>query len=188
MKKFILLVLAVGSALSVSAQRLALKNNLIYDAALTPNLSLEIGLAPKSTLDIGGNYNPFTFKNNKKLKHWLVQPEMRFWSCERFNGFFWGIHALGGEFNVGGVKLPFNIFPQVKDHRYEGYYYGAGASIGNQWILGPRWNLEASIGVGYIRYHYDRYECARCGAWLNKNDRNYFGVTKATLSLVYLLR
>lgn len=188
MKKLILLVLAVGFSVSLSAQKIGLKNNLLYDATLTPNLALEIGLAPRTTLDILGNYNPFTFKNNKKIKHWLVQPELRFWSCERFNGFFWGIHALGGEFNVGGVKLPFKIWPQIKNHRYEGYYYGGGASIGKQWILSPRWNLEASIGAGYIRYHYDRYECAKCGAWLNKNTRNYFGVTKATLSIVYMLK
>ncbi len=187
MKKIILLVLTVGSAFSLSAQRAALKNNLIYDATLTPNLSLEIGLAPKTTLDLGAGYNPFTFDDNKKFKHWLAQPELRFWACERFNGFFFGIHAHGGEFNVGGIDLPFGLFEALETNRYEGYFFGAGISIGNQWVLGKRWNLEASIGAGWARYHYDQYECADCGEWLGQDMKKYFGVTRATLSLVYLL-
>lgn len=187
MKKILLLALTLGAAFSVSAQSIALKNNLVYDATLTPNLSLEVGLAPKTTLDIGGGYNPFTFSDNKKFKHWLAQPELRFWSCERFNGFFWGIHLHGGEFNVGGIKLPFGAFPLLETNRYEGWFYGGGVSIGNQWILGNRWNLEASIGAGYARYHYDQYQCATCGDWLGKDEKNYFGVTRATISLVYLI-
>ena len=188
MKKFILLILAVGFSVSLSAQRLGIKNNLVYDATLTPNLALEIGLGPKTTIEIGGGYNPFTFSDNKKFKHWLAQPELRFWSCERFNGFFWGIHLHGGEFNVGGIKMPFGLLSTLKDHRYEGYFYGGGVSIGNQWVLGKRWNLEASIGAGYARYHYDKYDCAECGDWLKKDDKNYFGITRATISFIYFLK
>ena len=40
---------------------LAVKSNLLYDATTTMNLGIEFGLAPKWTLDISGNYNPWTF-------------------------------------------------------------------------------------------------------------------------------
>lgn len=198
MKKIILIGIALFCSASLSAQKVALKNNLIYDAAFrAPNLALEFGLSPKSTLDLTGSYSWYNIgkgttaagvKFDKKFKHWLVQPELRFWSCERFNGFFWGIHAHGGELNVGGIKLPFKLYPGLQTNRYEGYFYGGGVSIGNQWILGKRWNLEASIGAGYVRYQYDRYQCTNCGDWLGKGTKNYFGITRATLSLVYFLK
>lgn len=192
--------MALSFSISLSAQKIAVKNNLVYDAALTPNLALEFGMAPKSTLDILGSYNWFNLgtttrmegneeiKIDKKFKHWIVQPEWRFWSCERFNGFFWGIHLHGGEFNIGNTNMPFGVFDFAENYRYEGYFYGGGLSIGKQWILGKRWNFEASIGGGYARYHYDKYECGDCGKKVKDGAKNYFGVTKATLSFVYFLR
>ena len=81
----------------------ALKTNLLYDAGLNPNLGIEFGLAPKWSLDISGQVNAWTI-SDKRWRHWLVQPEARYWLCERFQGHFFGIHALGGQFNVGNVN------------------------------------------------------------------------------------
>ena len=191
MKKLLFLSMALFLTQMLSAQKLAVKNNLIYDATLTPNLGLEIGLGKKTTLDLGGGYSWFDLDSdkNKKLRHWLAQPELRFWSCERFNGFFWGIHAHGGEFNIANIKLPFGMFKSLRDHRYEGYFYGGGISVGYQWILGKRWNFEASIGGGYAHLDYDKYDgsdpCADC---LKSAKKDYFGVTRATLSFIFFLR
>ena len=49
MKKAFLLGLALLFSLSMSAQRFALKNNLLYDATTTPNLGFEVGLSKKVT-------------------------------------------------------------------------------------------------------------------------------------------
>ncbi|BEG99039.1 hypothetical protein BSYN_13040 [Bacteroides sedimenti] len=185
--KLLSLFYALTVSIAIYSQNLTIKNNLLYDATTTPNLALEIGLGKKTTLDLYGGLNPFTYNDNKKLKHWLVQPELRFWNCERFNGLFFGIHAHGGQFNVGGIEFPFNIFPEVKEHRFEGYFYGGGVSVGNQWILNKHWNLEASIGGGYARTHYDKYVCPKCGPKVNSGNKNYWGVTKATLSLIYTI-
>ena len=188
MKKGIFIILVAFLSSPLYSQHVALKNNLVYDATLTPNLSLEIALAKKITLDLGGGYNPFTFSDHKKFKHWLAQPELRFWMCEKFNGTFWGIHAHGGEFNVSNLDLPFDFMQQLRDHRYEGYFYGGGISIGHQWVLAKHWNLEASIGGGYARVEYDKYECKECAPKLKSDHYNYFGVTRATLSIVYIFR
>lgn len=153
MKKAFLLGLALLFSLSMSAQHFALKNNLLYDATTTPNLGFEVGLSKKVTLDVSAGYNPFKFNDGKKLKHWLVMPEVRYWTCEKFNGTFIGVHALGGQYNIAGIKLPFGIFPNLKDHRYDGYLYGGGLTLGHQWILNKRWSIEAAIGAGYARVH-----------------------------------
>lgn len=54
MKKLILFGAAISISVAVSAQHVALKNNLLYDATTTPNLALEVGLGKKTTLDLYG--------------------------------------------------------------------------------------------------------------------------------------
>lgn len=76
------------------AQRLAVKSNLLYDATTTVNLALEAGFSARWSVDLSGNLNPWTFSGNRKVKHWLVQPEIRRWNCEAFNRGFWGVHLL----------------------------------------------------------------------------------------------
>lgn len=167
--------------------RVAAKINLLYAATLTPNLALEIGLGKQTTLELGGGYNFFEPGNGKRWKHWLVQPEFRYWFCERFNGSFLGIHALGGEYNFARIDLPLSVFSDLKDFRYEGHYYGAGIVYGYQWILHKRWNLEASVGLGYVRVHYDKYNCEKCGTSIKNGTKNYWGPTKVALSFIYFL-
>ena len=188
MKKILLFVCLAAIAIPASGQKVALKNNLLWDATLSPNLALEIGLARRNTLDIYGAWNPFTFSDQTKFQHWYVQPEFRWWMCEKFNGTFIGLHAHGGSFLTRNLDLPGDIFPVLNDYRYEGYFWGAGVSIGHQWILGKRWSFEASIGAGYARVHYDKFDCDRCGDKLKSGYKNYFGPTKATLSFVYFFR
>lgn len=187
MKKIIIIFISVICTWTMYSQDFAIKNNLIYDATLTPNLAIEFGMGKKFTMDITGGYNPFEFNDYKKFKHWLVQPEFRYWTCERFNGWFFGLHAHGGEFNIAGLELPFGIFPALKDHRYEGYFVGGGLSFGYQWMLGRRWNLEASLGAGYAYINYDEYWCAECSPLLRKGPYHYWGITRATLSFVYFI-
>lgn len=85
------------------------------------------------------------------MKHWLVQPEVRWWSCTRFSGHFVGLHAHGGGYNWGGM-LPWAIRPgsDLRDHRYQGFSLSVRASataITGCWAT--RWGLEATVGVGY---------------------------------------
>ncbi len=172
-----------------SAQDFAVKTNILYDATATANLGLEIGLAPKWTLDVSGNLNAWDINSeaNRKWKHWLLQPEARYWLCERFNGHFFGLHAHGGAFNVGNVKTPLGLFGDCSDSRHEGWYYGAGISYGYQWVLGKRWNFELSIGAGYVGSDYDAYEEHVCGAHIGREHHDYFGITKASVSIIFLI-
>lgn len=162
---------------------IALKTNALYWATTTPNIGLEVGLSEKTTLDISGNYNPWEFSDNRQIKHWLIQPEFRYWLCERFNGHFFGVHAHYAEYNVGGIKML-----GFKDYRYQGNLYGGGISYGYQWILSNRWSLEATVGVGYAHLDYKKYECKECGSQLKDDTKNYWGPTKAGLSIIYILK
>lgn len=191
MNKFLaVLLLILSSSFAAHAQKVALKTNLLYDATTTINMGLEFGLSQKWTLDISGNYNPWTFDNNQKWKHWAVQPEFRLWTCEKFNGHFFGFHLHGGQYNVGNINADFkflnNDFRILKDHRIEGWFAGAGIAYGYAWVLGKHWNLEAEIGFGYAYTRYDKYDCVTCGEKRGRAVHNYVGPTKAALSLVYV--
>ena len=136
-----------------------------------------------------GGYNPWTLNkdDNKKIKHWMVMPEFRYWLCERFNGHFFGIHTGFAEYNISGVRIPFQN-KSTQEHRYEGWATGIGISYGYTWILGKRWNLEANIGAGYIYTKYDKYECKTCGRFKGNQKKHYFGPTKAGISLIYIIK
>lgn len=185
--------------LSAFSQKIAIKNNLAYDALLTPNLSLEFSLGKKWTLDTQVGMNFFFYEDNamasgyktSKWSHWLVQPEIRYWTCEMFNGWFWGLHAHGGQMNVGGINIPFvlqNHHKEMKAHRYEGYFYGGGISTGYHWILSNRFSMEASIGIGYARVKYDKFKCGSCGKKAGKGSADYLGPTKIAVSVIYMLK
>ena len=70
------LVLTIGFA--ATAQQVALKHNLAYDAILTPNLSLEFAMGKKLTLDTQVGWNAFIFNldvaesnySETKWAHW----------------------------------------------------------------------------------------------------------------------
>lgn len=127
----------------------------------------------------------------KKWSHWLVQPEIRYWICERFNGWFLGLHAHGGQMNVGGINIPFilqNKHKEMKAHRYEGYFYGGGISAGYHWILSDRLNLEAALGIGYAHVRYDKFKCTACGQRTGKGGADYLGPTRVSLSIIYILK
>ncbi len=165
-----------------------LKTNVLYDAFTNINLGAEFKVANRNTIDVTVDYNPWTFSDNKKFKHILVQPEWRYWLCEPYNRHFLGIHAHWAYFNVGNIKLPLGIYKQLQDYRYEGWLLGGGFTYGYQWYLSPRWNLETSVGLGYFYAHYDKYDCHKCGEKLGKDHKHYIGPTKLAISLIYLIK
>jgi hypothetical protein len=120
--KFLVLLLMLScSTMVLQAQQVGIKTNFAYWATTTPNLGVEFSTGQKATLELAGGMNPFTFSDNKKIKHWLFQPEFRLWPCEKFNGHFFGIHAHAAQFNVGGLDIPIGRLDVFKDSRYEGY-------------------------------------------------------------------
>lgn len=104
MKKKILFILFISGCFLTgsNAQSIAVKSNLLYDATSTLNMGVELGLSRQWTLDVPLNYNPWKPGNGRRLRHWGIQPEARYWFCERFNRTFVGLHGHYADFNVGG--------------------------------------------------------------------------------------
>ncbi|MEG1700518.1 MAG: DUF3575 domain-containing protein [Alistipes sp.] len=180
-KTLLSLILALSCYLGASAQQIAVKTNLLYWATTTPNLGVEFALSNHSTVSISANYNPWTIGEDAKIQHWFIQPEYRYWLSEKFTRSFFGAHLIGGQFEIGGFKLPFNLLPNFATHHYKGSAIGGGISYGYHFYISPHWSLEAVVGVGYARLRYHRTDFPA-----NKISRNYFGPTQAGISMVYL--
>ena len=184
-----LLTLIVLQSLFITnsfAQKLAVKSNLPYLATQTPNIDFELGLSPKLTLGLSYAINPFTFDNNRKWKHWLAQPEIRYWFCERFYGHFLGFHAGFSEYNLSNINIP--TVKNASDFRYEGWAAMGGVSYGYSWVLGKRWNMEATLGIGVIHTDYKKFECPECGKKLDDESKTFVAPTKAAISIIYMLQ
>lgn len=184
-----LLIFALMSAIGAKGQDVGLKTNLLPDAALSPNVGLEFKLASRWSLDLTGQMNLWPI-NNHKWKHWLVQPEARYWFCEPFVKSFLGIHAIGGGFNVGNIGTDIKFlgtdFGKLRDHRYEGWAVGGGIAYGYALPLSKHWNMEFELGIGYVYVHYKGFTCADCSHQTGEGHHNYFGPTKAAINLVYI--
>ena len=51
-----------------------------------------------------------------------------------------------------------NFDMMVKDVHHKGDAYAAGLTYGYAWVLGDHWNIEATAGVGVLRYRQFKYD------------------------------
>lgn len=169
----------------------ALKTNVIYDATATINLGVEFALAPKMTMDISGDLHPWVLPNGWRLTHYLVQPELRFWLKERFQGHFFAVNVLGATYNAGNIRNNFHIMGRdmsaLGRYRVEGIAYGAGLAYGYAVRVAKRLNVEMEIGLGYIGAEFDAYRLGEKESLYAQNSTaQYFGPTKGALNIVYI--
>ena len=185
------ILLALGGGISqVYAQDWAIKTNIISDATATVNLGAEIGIAPKWSVDISGSYNGWSKNESVKWKHVLIQPEARYWFCDRFSRHFVGAHLIYGAYNLAKIQNNISIlgtdFSVLKDMRYQGYAYGVGVAYGFAFMLSKSINLELEAGFGYAYLDYDIFNCSGCGRKVGSDNHHYVGPTKAAVNLVFV--
>lgn len=171
----ILAMLLPGTAM---AQSVGVKTNLLYWTTASMNLDAEVRLSDRWSAELSVGYNPFSFADNKKLKHLAIQPEARYWLCRTFSGHFFGAHLLYSHFNAGGVHFPLSIFPSLKENRFQGDLGGVGLAYGYNLLLNNRWSLEFELGLGVIYANYKKYECHTCGTYKGREHKTFFSPTK----------
>ena len=183
-------ILLLIVAIAGSTHNISLGTNLLYWTTATPNVSVDVEIASHWSISSAIGYNAINFLNyttdegvetNPKLHHYLGMAECKYWLHESHRGLYVGLHIFGGEYNVGGLKWP----AFLRDTRYEGSAYGAGLSVGHKWPLSRGWNIEASLGVGYLHLDYTRYDCGACGRRLYSRTRNLIAPTKAAVTISY---
>lgn len=180
------LLLPSMTSLEATAQVVGIKNNLLEDALLSPNLGVEMKVADHWTTGVNVSFNPFTYSNNKKLKHLWISPEARYWFKETYHKHFLGVNLAYCHFNCGNIKLPFGIFPDLKDERHQGDLVAAGAFYGYNHRFSYNWAIEGEIGLDLAYAWYDRYLPEKCGMQL-PDDNKLLLIPKVGINIVYYL-
>ncbi|MBO5660761.1 MAG: DUF3575 domain-containing protein [Bacteroidaceae bacterium] len=186
MSKRLLFILFLFLPLSVMAQW-SLKNNLLYDAALTWNAGVEARIRPQWTLALNAGYSPYQLGTHttRRWRHLLVMPEARYWFCEPYARHFIGINAVYSHYNAARLNLPLY---GTGDFRYQGDFAGLGASYGYAIAIGKNkhWNIELEVGADLCYTWYDKYECEHCGDILGSEDK-WFVLPKLGVNLAWVL-
>ena len=170
----------------VKTERVALKNNLLYDAAATPNLALEVVLAPHWTLEFGAGFNPFPLDDTKfpKWRHVAAWVAPRYWFCHTFHRDFVSVNVAYAHYNVGGDAYPLSwMYPQIKTMRYQGDAVMGGASYGWHFAIKPHFSIELEAGVDAGYAWFDAFECKHCGDKKASGGR-WFVLPKVGVNLV----
>lgn len=179
MKKIIslyaLMTLFCFHSTEIKAQFYSIGTNVPALATTTLNMEASMALNRNVSLHLPVYYNPFFFKDNKKMQQFTILPGLRYWLLESYVDGFAGINAIASSYHI-----------TWKDYRYEGDAYGFGISAGYAWLLSPRWNLEVEGGIGLIKANYIKSECYKCGKKISEENEWKAVPNKVALSLIYL--
>ncbi|MDR0428858.1 MAG: DUF3575 domain-containing protein [Tannerellaceae bacterium] len=169
---------------AVDAQRIAVKNNVVYDVAATLNVGAEYAINKKFSIDLSGNFNGWKV-GGRSWQHWMIQPEGRYWLLESFNGHFFGVHAMYLDYDVSRLEVSMMDFS--RRNQYVGTAYGGGVSYGYSLYVTPRFNIEFTAGIGYLNFEYDKTVIRKSIAE-GRFTKNYFGPTKLGISVIYIIK
>jgi hypothetical protein len=170
---------------------MGLRTNLLYDAALVPNLGVEFSLGHRWSL--ATNWAWAWWRRRSSHLYWRVfggELNLRRWFGSRkpLTG-----HHLG----VYGQVLTYDVL--LSSHRgYLGGRPGHGMLCHPSWNIGAeygyacpiarRWNLDFTLGLGYFWGNYYQYTAIDTHyVWQGTKQKRWLGPTKAEVSLVWLL-
>ncbi len=166
---------------------LALKNNLLYDAILLPNLAVEFSLPRRWSIELEGMWSWWGPSGSKHLYHRIQAGgvEVRKWLGNRdrtpLTGHFLGAYGYFGNYDI---RLNGTGFQGPKGS------VSAGLTYGYSTPLARRLNLEFTLGVGYVAGEYYKYsydEANNRYPWRSTERLRWFGPTKAKISLAWLI-
>ena len=151
-------------------------------AALVANLGVEFKLAKHWSLEIIGAYSPYNLiVQNRKIRLFGIRPEVRYWWGEPMKrGHFLGLHGLTSAFNI-----QLNDKARYQDPNHAAW--GVGIAYGYALPLGKKenWGVEFTLGLGYARIKYDKYDGGFNGQFIERKRVNYYGPTRLGINFSY---
>lgn len=166
------------------ASYFALKSNLLYDALLVPNLSLEASIGSGWTLGAGG-----------MLAWWSKDAKHRYWriyggdlEIRKYFGTLAKSKPLQGHhLGIYGDFLTYDFEFGAKGYQSKATY-AAGIKYGYSHPIANRLNLDFALGIGYLHSNYKTYVPRDgCYVYQETKKQKWLGPTQAEISLVWLL-
>ncbi len=164
---------------------MALKTNMLYDAALVPNIGIEFFLGKGWTISGNGMYA--WWDNDRKHNYWRIyggELDVRKYFGRRAKEKPLTGHHLG---LYGGI-VTYDFELGGRGYLGDRWSYYTGIEYGYSLPVAKRLNIDFGIGIGYFGGEYKEYvPMDGHYVWQVTKQRHWFGPTKAEISLVWLL-
>lgn len=157
---------------------LALKTNLLFYAALMPNIELEYLFHDNWSIAATGNIAWWAKESAlKSYRVGTLDAEMRYWIKPRapWHGFYVGLFAGGGIYDL-----------ENKGTGYQGKGVMTGISCGFMWPISRNLSFETGIGGGYMYTRVKEYKPFE-GHYVYQRTKalGYYGPLKLKFSFVW---
>lgn len=163
---------------------LVLKTNMLYDVAAIPNIGLEIALGRNWSVEADWMYA--WWSHDIGHRYWRVyggEVGVRRWFGGKDRRVLTGHHV-----GIYGQMLTYDFEFGGKGRQGGRWTWGGGVAYGYSLPVGRRLNIDFTIGFGYAGGEYKKYHPdAGCYVWDSTHRLNWFGPTKAEVSLVWYI-
>jgi len=168
--------------------RFAIETNLLFDAALSPNVALEFPIGKRISLLASHHFPWYTWGDNRFAYQIMNSTgEVRFWLGDRtkrsvltggYLGLYGGYGKADLELESKGYQVP--------------YTWHAGLTGGWSFPLGrsDNWRLDLGLTVGYLPYTFDYYERSEASGKLiykSSGEGLWIGPTNVKCSIVWMI-
>lgn len=164
---------------------MAVKTNMLYDLAITPNIGVEFYLGNKFA--IAGNWMYAWWRKHKAS--WWHRTYGGDLEVRRYFGSLAEEKPLQG-WHVGlyGGIVTYDFEWGARGYLGDRWSYFGGVSVGYSMPIKRRFNLDFTLGLGYLGGEYKEYLPEDdCYVWQATKQRKWFGPTKLEVSLVWLI-
>ena len=162
---------------SSSGRYLAVKTNLAAWAGTIMNLAADVQVSEHFSVQLPVLWCAWYVSDKHAVKTFTIQPEARYWLSKPGAGHFFGVHA-----HVGWYSVKWNRDRYQDTDRP---LLGAGISYGYLLPFNEHWAGEFTLGAGYANMRYGTYYNMDNGARIDTRTKNYWGITRIGLSVVY---
>lgn len=169
-----------------SGHAVLLKTNMLYDAAAIPNIGLEVSVG--KGWSVGANWMYAWWSNDARHRFWRAyggDVELRRWFSPRRES---RSLMCGHHIGVYGQMLTYDIEWGGRGYLGDRWSWAAGLSYGYSLPAGRHFNIDFTLGIGYLEGDYMKYRPEDgCYFWESTHRRKWFGPTKAEVSLIWFI-
>ena len=164
---------------------IAAKTNLLYDAALVPNIGVELYLGKQWTVSADWFYN--WWYSDSRHYYWqgyggYLGVRKYFGSKSEENPF------TGHHVGLYGLMMTYDVEWGNRGYQMPDWGFGGGLEYGYSMPIARRLNLDFSLGIGYQDGTYKEYlPLDGHYVWQSTHKRHWIGPTKAEISLKWLI-
>lgn len=164
---------------------IAAKTNLLYDAAIVPNVGVEVYLG--KNFSVAGNWMYSWWKSDRVSWYWRTYGgdlALRYW----FGRAAKEKPLTGHHIGLYGQILTYDIEVGGRGYLGDRWSYGGGLEYGYSLPVKQRLNIDFTLGLGYLGGEFQEYlPIDGHYVWQVTKMRNWIGPTKLEVSLIWQL-